>query len=164
VSPFGWRRPGRRPQSGHQPLHVLSPLSCPKVRPRRPQGRPRKQHLLAPQVLPLCARCHRALAEAGAEGRKVKATGERWWPRHGVERLESPGEPSPARRHPPDPHAQSRRADSRNAALMQFLRGAMPSCPPPPLGSERPKKNPSAREVQEAKGSDSYPIPFTQRR
>jgi hypothetical protein len=47
------------------------------------------------EVLPLCGRCHRALAEAGAEGRKVKATGERWWLGHGVGRFESRGAPRP---------------------------------------------------------------------
>ena len=46
-------------------------------------------------VLPLCPRCHRHLVVAGAEGRRLKATGERWWRGHGVGRFESKGPPRP---------------------------------------------------------------------
>ena len=45
------------------------------------------------EVLPVCPRCHRALAVAGPDGRKVKTTGERWWLGHGVGRFESRGAP-----------------------------------------------------------------------
>ncbi len=47
------------------------------------------------EVLPGCPRCHRALAEAGREGRKLKGRGERWWLGHGAGRFESPGAPKP---------------------------------------------------------------------
>ena len=36
------------------------------------------------EVLPVCPRCHKALEEAGDEGRRFKTTGERWWLGHGV--------------------------------------------------------------------------------
>ena len=45
------------------------------------------------EVLPVCPCCHRALAEAVAEGRKVRQRGERWCLGHGVGRFESRGAP-----------------------------------------------------------------------
>jgi hypothetical protein len=47
------------------------------------------------EVLPVCRRCHRLLAKAGDEGRRVKMTGERWWLGHGVGRFQSRGPPKP---------------------------------------------------------------------
>lgn len=41
------------------------------------------------EVLPVCPRCHRALAGAGHEGRMLKDTGERWYLGHTVGILES---------------------------------------------------------------------------
>ncbi|NIM52513.1 MAG: hypothetical protein GTO22_25250 [Gemmatimonadales bacterium] len=46
------------------------------------------------EVLPLCPRCHRALAKAAREGRKLRGTGERWYLGHGVGRFESRGVPT----------------------------------------------------------------------
>ena len=46
-------------------------------------------------LVPLCPICHRLLADAGADGRSFKATGERWHLGHGVERFESKGAPRP---------------------------------------------------------------------
>jgi hypothetical protein len=51
------------------------------------------------ELLCVCPRCHRALAEVGTVGRKVKATGERWWLGHGVGRFESRGAPSAHQTH-----------------------------------------------------------------
>lgn len=36
------------------------------------------------EVLPVCPRCHRALAEARPESGKLKATTEHWWLGHGL--------------------------------------------------------------------------------
>ncbi len=41
------------------------------------------------EVLPVCPRCHRALAKVGREGRVLKATRERWYLGHTVGILES---------------------------------------------------------------------------
>lgn len=41
------------------------------------------------EVLPVCPRCHRALAEAGREGRVRKGSRERWYLGHGVGIFES---------------------------------------------------------------------------
>ncbi len=41
------------------------------------------------EVLPVCPRCHRALAMVGREGRVLKATGERWHLGHTVGIFES---------------------------------------------------------------------------
>lgn len=35
-------------------------------------------------LVPLCDPCYAALKASGANGRKLKATGERWWIGHGV--------------------------------------------------------------------------------
>ncbi len=44
------------------------------------------------EVLPVCPRCHRALAGVSREGRVLKATGERWYLGHTVGRhFDSPG-------------------------------------------------------------------------
>ncbi len=40
-------------------------------------------------VLPVCPRCHRALAGVGRGGRVLKATGERWCLGHTVGKFES---------------------------------------------------------------------------
>jgi hypothetical protein len=45
------------------------------------------------EVLPVCPRCHRALAQAGPEGRTLKTTGERWWLGHGYGQIKSEGAP-----------------------------------------------------------------------
>ena len=42
------------------------------------------------EVLSVCPRCYRLLAQAGDAGRRVKATGERWWLGHGRGRFEGP--------------------------------------------------------------------------
>ncbi len=47
------------------------------------------------EVLPVCSRCHRALAEFGRQGRVLKATGERWYLGHTVGNFESRGAPNP---------------------------------------------------------------------
>lgn len=41
----------------------------------------------------LCSRCHGGLTKAGAEGRRLKKNGERWWLGHGVGLFESKGAP-----------------------------------------------------------------------
>ncbi len=41
------------------------------------------------EVLPVCPRCHRALADVGREGRVLKATSERWHMGHTVGIFES---------------------------------------------------------------------------
>src|SRR5437899_12876989 len=38
------------------------------------------------EILPLCPRCNRLLREAGRDGLKLKATGERWYGGHTVGR------------------------------------------------------------------------------
>ena len=57
------------------------------------RGDPQRTRSWRRLVLPLCPRCHRLLAVAGAEGRKLKTSGERWWLGHGVGRFESKGAP-----------------------------------------------------------------------
>jgi hypothetical protein len=47
------------------------------------------------EVLPVCLRCHRELAQARQEGRRLKATGERWWLGHTGGRFGSRGAPKP---------------------------------------------------------------------
>ncbi len=44
-------------------------------------------------LAPMCKQCQRALAEAGREGRVLKATGERWVLGHTVGIFESRGAP-----------------------------------------------------------------------
>ena len=43
-------------------------------------------------VAPVCKSCHTALAEDGAGGRVLKATGERWWLGHGQGKFAAPGD------------------------------------------------------------------------
>ena len=43
-------------------------------------------------LAPLCSRCHVALKAAGPEGRKLKATGEKWWLGYGVGLFAATGE------------------------------------------------------------------------
>ena len=45
------------------------------------------------EVLPTCPRCLRALEKAGAEGVKLKRTGERWYGGHAVRRFAAKGMP-----------------------------------------------------------------------
>ena len=45
-------------------------------------GDPKKTSSWRRRVLPVCPRCHRALAGAGREGRVLKGTGERWYLGH----------------------------------------------------------------------------------
>ena len=47
-------------------------------------GDPRETTSWRREVLPVCPRCHKALAEVGRTGRVLKATGERWWLGHGI--------------------------------------------------------------------------------
>jgi hypothetical protein len=47
------------------------------------RGDPKEVSSWRREVLPLRGRCHRALAAAGSEGRRVKAARERWWLAHG---------------------------------------------------------------------------------
>ncbi len=47
------------------------------------------------EVLPVCPRCHKALASAGREGRVLKATSERWYLGHTVGTFESRRAPNP---------------------------------------------------------------------
>ena len=55
-------------------------------------GNPRKTTSWCREVLPVCPRCHRALADIGREGRVLKDTGERWYLGHTVGRhFDSPG-------------------------------------------------------------------------
>ena len=44
-------------------------------------------------LAPLCPICHRLLAVAGANGRTLKGTGQRWFLGHTVGRIQSPGAP-----------------------------------------------------------------------
>ncbi len=58
-------------------------------------GDPRKTASWRREVLPVCPRCHKALAAVGREGRVPKATGERWFLGHTVGIFESRGAPKP---------------------------------------------------------------------
>jgi len=50
------------------------------------------EHAWKRGLAPLCARCHLALKASGTEGRRLKATGERWWLGHGVGSFPAAGE------------------------------------------------------------------------
>ena len=44
------------------------------------------------EIVPICPRCNRLLGEAGPQGRRLKTTGEWWYPGHTVGRhFDSPG-------------------------------------------------------------------------
>ncbi len=60
-------------------------------------------------LLPVCPRCHRALAEVGREGRVLKATGERWHLGDTVRIFESRRAPSPVDSRPALAHNRSGR-------------------------------------------------------
>ena len=44
-------------------------------------------------LVPLCSMCHRLLADAGEDGRKLKGKGQRWFLGHTFGLFESPGAP-----------------------------------------------------------------------
>ncbi len=58
-------------------------------------GDPHKTSSWHREVVPVCPRCHQALADVGREGRVLKSTGERWYLGHTVGIFESRGAPKP---------------------------------------------------------------------
>ncbi len=70
-------------------------------------GEPHESASWRRELLPICPRCHKALAEVGREGRVLKATGERWHLGHTVGIFESRRAPSPVDRRPALAHNRS---------------------------------------------------------
>ncbi len=82
------------------------------------------------EVLPVCPRCHRALAGAGREGRVLKATGERWYLGHTVGIFESRGALTPVDNLPAQAHNRGGGQLPSYPLWPANLRGATPRCPP----------------------------------
>ncbi len=84
------------PHSAHEPVYPVWPFPGRDLRPFTVQnGEPHESASWRRELLPVCPRCHKALAEVGREGRVLKATGERWHLGHTVGIFESRRAPKP---------------------------------------------------------------------